>query len=179
MRKVIAAVYLTLDGVMENPTWTGPYFNDELARAQHALLFASEALLLGRVTYEGFAAAWPDVTDEQGFADRMNTMPKFVASRTLAAATWHATLLAGDAPAAVAALRQQPGQNLLLYGSGQLADTLRQHNLIDEYRLMVFPVVRGRGQRFFREGSAPTDFVLTDSQRTSTGVSLLTYHPAA
>ena len=88
MRRIVAAEYVSLDGVMEEPAWTGPYFNEELGKAQLDLLFASDALLLGRVTYEGFAAAWPSMTDEQGFADRMNGLPKFVVSTTLNEAEW-------------------------------------------------------------------------------------------
>jgi dihydrofolate reductase len=150
MRKLTAALYLTLDGVMENPAWTGPYFKEELATAQRELLFASEALLLGRVTYQGFAQTWPAMTDEDGFAARMNALPKYVASRTLTTTGWNAQLLPGpDAAAAVRQLKQQPGDNLLLYGSGALADTLRPHGLIDEYRLLVFPVVLRQGQWFF------------------------------
>ncbi|MVN75730.1 dihydrofolate reductase [Hymenobacter sp. HMF4947] len=176
MRNIIAAIYLTLDGVMEHPAWTGPYFNDELGAAQHRLLFESDALLLGRVTYQGFAQAWPNVPDTDGFANRMNSLPKYVTSRTLTTPEWNAQLLPGpDATEAVRQLKQQPSGNLLLYGSGALADTLRQHDLIDEYQLMVFPVVLGQGQRFFREGSAPTDLQLVGVQTTSTGVSILTY----
>lgn len=178
MSKVIAAEYLTLDGVLENPAWTGPYFNSELGEFQRELLFASDALLLGRVTYEGFAAAWPGMTDEQGFADRMNRLPKYVASRTLATTGWNAHLLPGDAVEAVRQLKQQPGGNLLLYGSGELAHALRSHGLIDEYRLLVFPVVLGQGKRFFQEGSPPGNLQLVATQTTSTGVSLLTYRPA-
>ena len=179
MRKVIAAEYLTLDGVMENPAWTSPYFNDELGQAQHELLFASDALLLGRITYEGFAAAWPGMTDEQGFADRMNSLPKYVASRTLATASWNARLIEGDVAAGVARLKQEPGQNLLLYGSGQLAEYLRQHGLIDEYRLMVFPTVLGSGKRLFSAETTTSGLALVSSQTTSTGVLILTYQLAA
>ena len=97
MRRIVAAEYVSLDGVMEEPVWTGPYFNEELGRAQLDLLFASDALLLGRVTYEGFAAAWPSMTDEQGFANRMNGLPKFVVSTTLQEAEWNnSTLIQGD-----------------------------------------------------------------------------------
>ncbi len=178
MRKIIAAIYLTLDGVMEHPIWTGPYFNDELGAAQHRLLFESDALLLGRVTYQGFALAWPNVPDTDGFANRINSLPKYVASRTLATTEWNATLLEGnDVATAVAALKQQPGQNVLFYVSGELADTVGEHNLSDEYRFRIFPVVLGKGQRFFREGSA-TDLQLVDTQTTSTGVSILTYRRA-
>lgn len=178
MRKLTAAIYLSLDGVMEHPAWTSPYFNAELAHVQQELMATHGALLLGRVTYEAFAAAWPNMPDEEG-ADRMNSMPKFVASRTLTTTTWNAELLPGPAAAAaVAHLKQQSGPNLLLYGSGELANALRQRGLIDEYRLMVFPVVLGGGQRFFAEGSGPSDLQLVAAQTTSTSVSVLTYRPA-
>ena len=101
MRKLVHAIYVSLDGVVAEPAWTGPFFNDELAALQHQLLFASDALVLGRVTYEGFAAAWPTMTHEGDFAVRMNTMPKHVASRTLTTTTWNAELLPDDPVAAV------------------------------------------------------------------------------
>src|SRR6266536_2753745 len=155
MRKVIVAMYVSVDGVVEDPGgaegfrhggWTVPYWNDELAEFQSRLLFASDALLLGRVTYEAFAAAWPDMTHEAGeFADRMNSLPKFVATRTLDQLEWNATPLKGDIVEEVAELKQQPGQNLLIYGSGQLVDTLTRDGLIDEYSFMVHPVVLGTG----------------------------------
>ncbi|HEX8330245.1 MAG TPA: dihydrofolate reductase family protein [Hymenobacter sp.] len=174
MCKVVAAEYLTLDGVMENPAWTAPYFNEELGEFQRELLFASDALLLGRVTYEGFAAAWPGMKDEDGFADRMNNMPKYVASRMLQTAGWNAEILPGDVAAAVAKLKEEPGQNLLIYGSGQLVEYLRQHDLIDQYRLMVHPLVLGSGQRLFTAEINST-FKLVSSHTTSTGVLVLTY----
>jgi len=178
MCKVVAAEYLTLDGVMENPSWTGSYFNDELGEFQHELLFASDALLLGRVTYEGFAAAWPGMTDEQGFAERMNGLPKYVASRTLQAADWNAEIIRGDVATEVARLKQEPGQNLLIYGSAQLVQYLLQHGLIDEYRLMVFPVVLGSGKRLFAEPGPEAAMKLVSSHTTSTGVLVLTYRHA-
>ena len=162
---------------MENPAWTGPYFNDELDQLQHELLFASDALLLGRVTYEGFAAAWPQMRGEPG-ADHMNSIAKHVASHTLQTAEWNAQIIAGDVAAAVARLKQQPGQNLLIFGSGQLVQYLRRHQLIDEYRLMVFPLVLGTGKRLFREGGGPTDFKLVKTHTTSTGVVVLDYERA-
>jgi len=174
MSKIIAAEYLTLDGVMENPAWTSPYFNEELGEFQGEMMTSADALLLGRVTYEAFAAAWPQMPDAPG-ADRMNGMPKYVASRTLHTATWNAQLLEGDVAAAVARLKQEPGHNLLIYGSGQLAEYLRQHNLIDEYRLMVFPVVLGSGKRLFHESGLASSFRLANSFTTSTGVVVLTY----
>ncbi|RPD46197.1 dihydrofolate reductase [Hymenobacter sediminis] len=178
MRKVVVAMYLTLDGVMENPAWTTPYFDEEVAQAQHALLFASDALLLGRVTYQGFATAWPTMQDEQGFADRMNALPKYVASTTLNTLEWNATLLQGDVPTAVSELKQQPGQQLLVYGSGELVRTLLAHDLIDEYRLMVHPLVLGSGQKLFTDGDAATTLQLVASTATASGVLLLTYRPA-
>ncbi|GAB3855667.1 dihydrofolate reductase family protein [Hymenobacter terrigena] len=175
MSKVIAAEYLSLDGVMENPAWTAPYFNDELGEFQGELMTSSDALLLGRVTYEAFAGAWPNMPDAPG-ADRMNSMPKYVASRTLQQAEWNASIIEGEVAAEVARLKQEPGQNLLIFGSGQLVEYLRQHGLIDEYRLMIFPVVLGSGKRLF--ASAPTDFKLKSSHTTRTDVLVLTYQPA-
>jgi len=151
MGKVFAVEYLTLDGVMEEPSWSGPYFNDELAAFQYDNLFECDALLLGRVTYEGFAAAWPVASDEQGFADRMNGIGKYVASTTLTETKWNATLLEGDVPAAVAKLKQSD-QTLMIDGSAESVESLRPHDLVDEYRLMVFPVVVGSGKRLFGPG---------------------------
>lgn len=176
MSKVIAAEYLTLDGVMENPAWTTPYFNDELGEFQSELMTSTDALLLGRVTYEGFAAAWPAMPDVPG-ADRMNSLPKYVASRTLTAAEWNAEIIAGDVAAAVRKLKQEPGQNLLIYGSGQLVEYLRRHDLVDTYRLMVFPVVLGSGKRLFTSAIG-SSFTLVSSHTTRTGVLVLSYERA-
>ncbi|SFQ59570.1 dihydrofolate reductase family protein [Hymenobacter arizonensis] len=176
MRKIVVAMYLTLDGIMEEPAWTGPYFNDEVGEFQSEAFYASDALLLGRITYEGFAAAWPKMGGDGGFGDRMNSMPKFVASTTLREMEWNASLLDGDVVAAVTQLKQQPGTNLLIYGSGQLVRTLMAHHLIDEYRLMVHPLVLGSGKRLFVEESR-AKLRLVNSRTTSTGVALLTYEP--
>ena len=181
MRKVKLAMYVSLDGVVENPGWTGPRWNDELAKLQYDYLFSSDALLLGRVTYEGFAAAWPTMTDAGDFGVKMNTMPKFVASRTLKTAAWNATVLEGDVPAAVARLKEQAGQDLLIYGSGELVDELARHRLIDEYRLMLFPVIVAAGKRLFQglSGGFPTtQLQLATATTTGTGVVILTYNLA-
>src|SRR5215831_171377 len=138
MRKVVAAEYVSVDGVMQDPGgvgeieqggWTNPYFNDELAKYQSDQLFASDALLLGRVTYQGFAAAWPAMEETEGeFAVRMNALPKFVASRSLKEPLpWNGKLLTGDLAEAVAKLKEQPGQDILIYGSGQLVNALHRH----------------------------------------------------
>lgn len=178
MRKIKVAMYVSLDGVVENPAWTGPFWNDELAKLQYDYLFASDALLLGRMTYEGFAAAWPTMTDTGEFGVKMNTMSKFVASRTLDKLEWNATLLKGDVPTAVARLKEQSGQDLLIYGSGDLVDELTRHRLIDEYRLMVHPVIVGSGKRLFSGLASDfpsTNLRLMNATTTATGVVVLTY----
>ena len=175
MRKVKLAMYVSLDGVVENPSWTTPFWDDELSKLQEEYLFSSDALLLGRVTYEGFAASWPAMEESTGeFGKRMNAMPKFVASRTLAEAEWNASIIEGDLGAAVAKLREQPGRDLLIYGSGDLVDELTRLGLIDEYRLIVYPVLVGTGKRIFNGDTAST-LRLTDTTTTSTGVVVLTY----
>jgi dihydrofolate reductase len=189
MRNVVAAEYITIDGVMQDPGgvgeiehggWSSEYFSDEVARYQSDQLLASDALLLGRVTFEGFAAAWPSMEEVEGeFAVRMNALPKFVASRTLnEPLAWNGTLLKGDLPEEIAKLKEKPGEDLLIYGSGELVNELHPHGLIDEYKLMVFPVTLGGGKRLFREGTDMTALTLTDAQKTSSGVALLTYRQA-
>jgi dihydrofolate reductase len=188
MRKVVAAEYVTVDGVMTDPGgvneiehggWSNAYFNDELAKYQSDQLFASDALLLGRVTFDGFAAAWPAMQETEGeFAVRMNALPKFVASTSLKEPlAWNATLLKGDVAAGVAKLKEQHGQDILIYGSGRLVSELHRHGLIDEYRLMVFPVTLGQGKQLFRD-SGKADLKLSDAWTTNTGVVVLTYEPA-
>jgi dihydrofolate reductase len=178
--------YVTIDGVMQDPGgvgeiehggWSNQYFDDELGKVQVDQLFASDALLLGRVTFEGFAAAWPSMEETEGeFAVRMNALPKYVASRSLSEPLqWNGTLLKEDLVEAVAALKQQQGRDLLIYGSGELVNALHPHGLIDEYTLMVFPVTLGDGKRLFKEGTDKTNMSLTDAKTTGTGVALLTY----
>src|SRR6266516_835325 len=158
MRKVIAAEYLSLDGVMEDPGpagdfehrgWTMPYWNDELAKYQSDLLFGSDALLLGRVTYEEFVASWPSRSGDP-FTDRMNSLPKFVASRTLRQPLkWNSTLLKGDVAEQVRKLKQQAGENILIYGSGELVNTLMRRDLIDVFRIMLNQHALGSVRRLF------------------------------
>lgn len=175
MRKIIVSEFLSLDGVMEEPRWTAPYWNDEIATFKFDELFAVEALLLGRVTYEGFAKAWPNQLDEQGYGERMNTMPKYVASTTLAGTEWNAELLAGDAVEAVAALKQQPGGDLLVFGSRSLARTLAAHGLVDRYNFVLYPVVLGGGARLFDADGVPAALELAASRATSSGAVTLSY----
>lgn len=178
MRKMIVSTYMTLDGVIENPMWTFPYWNDEIARFQYDDLFASDTLLLGRATYEGFVAAWPQRAGTDAFADRINAMPKYVATRTLQAAEWNTTIIKGDVAEEVARLKQQPGQNILKYGGGPLLYTLIQHNLLDELHLLMYPVVVGSGARLFPDG-AEAKLKLADTRTFGSGVVALIYHPAA
>jgi len=179
MRKVVLTEFITLDGVIEGPDkWSFPYWADEIGKVKYDELFASDAMLLGRVTYEGFAAAWPTMEGTGDFGERMNSLPKHVASRTLRETTWNATVIEGDVAVAVAALKQQEGQDILVGGSGDLAQTLMEHDLIDEYRLMVYPLVVGSGKRLFREGGPAPKLRLAATQSFSTGVVLLTYEAA-
>ena len=178
MRKVVVAEFLSLDGVMEAPEkWTFQFWNDETAKFKHDELFASDAHLLGRVTYQIFAAAWPSGTDKQGFADRMNNLPKYVVSTTLKQVEWdNSHLIKENVAEEIAKLKRQSGQDILVAGSGTLVQTLIQHNLIDEYHLLVFPVVLGSGKRLFKDASNTT-LKLVDTKAFSSGVVLLSYVP--
>jgi dihydrofolate reductase len=135
----------------------------------------------GRVTYQGFAAAWPAMEDTTGeFGKKMNAMPKVVVTTTLAEAPWkNSTILSGDVPAGVADLKRQYEGDILVYGSATLTDTLREHDLVDEYRLMVHPVVLGSGKRMFKEDAAGSGLTLIDYRKAGPDVLLLTYGPAA
>ncbi len=187
MRKVIVSEFVTLDGVMEDPGgaekfehggWTMPYWHEEIGKVKFDELFASDALLLGRVTYQGFAAAWPSRTDEAGFADRMNGLPKYVVSTTLEEVGWNnARLIKGNVAEEVSRLKQQPGQDILIAGSGTLVQTLMQHDLIDDYRLLVYPVVLGSGKRLFRDRSKAT-LRLVETKTFPSGVVLFEYQAA-
>ena len=177
MGKVYAVEYVTLDGVFEEPAWSGPYFNDELGTWQHANLKEADSLLLGRKTYEGFKAAWPQMEAETGhFGVKMNSMPKHVATTTLTEPEWNATFLKGEVADAVAKLKAEPG-NLLINGSASLVNHLTRHNLIDEYRIMVYPVVVGEGRKLWDEGTKVA-LELSSTFTTTTGVEVLTYRPA-
>jgi dihydrofolate reductase len=183
MSRIVVTEFVSLDGVMEEPRWTfqfergpdgGKFKLDEL--------FASDALLLGRVTYQGFAQAWPSMgTDD--FGRRMNSIRKYVVSSTLTddEATWgETTVVRGDVVTEVARLKAGPGGDLLVEGSCQLARTLIQHDLVDEYRLMLFPIILGAGKRLFPDPMPESArLTLVESKPDRDGVLLLRYHPAA
>jgi dihydrofolate reductase len=178
MRKLIVTSFVTLDGVMEAPNeWSFPYWNDEIAKVKFDELMASDVQLLGRVTYEGFAAAWPTMTDEQGFADKMNSMPKYVVSTTLKKAEWNnSTVIKANVPEEIARLKQPSGGDILVAGSATLIKTLMQHGLVDEYTLLVYPLVAGKGLRLFGDGiKAPLKLI--EARATGTGVTLQRYAP--
>ena len=184
MRTLKLIEYLSLDGVMEDPGpagdfphrgWTVPYWNDEMMDAQSQELFASDTLLLGRVTYDEFVAAWPRRSGD-AFTDKMNSMKKVVASRNASLRlTWNATLLEGDVVGAVRELKNQPGDDILIYGSRTLVQSLMPHGLIDRYRFIVYPLTLGQGERFFTSGVPKLDLRLVSATTTEMGVTLLTY----
>jgi dihydrofolate reductase len=177
MGKIVSVVYVTLDGVFEEPAWSGPYFNDELGAWQSDNLRAADVLLLGRKTYEGFKEAWPKMEAETGwFGEKMNQMPKRVATTTLTDPEWNATFIEGEVADAVRELKAGP-ESVLINGSGSLVNYLTRHNLIDEYRIMVYPVVTGEGRRFWEPGTKVA-LSLTGSWQTKTGVDVVTYVPA-
>ena len=189
MRKVVASEFVTLDGVMEDPTWTFRFSSEEQEKFKFDELAASDALLLGRVTYEGFAAAWPNMMEQYRgprraalgeYTDMMNGYPKHVVSTTLEEPLeWNnSTLIEGDVAEEVSGLKRQPGKDILIFGSGNLVDTLMEHDLIDEYRLMIFPIIVGSGQRLFRDGIDEMVLKLVDTETFGSGVVVLTYRPA-
>jgi dihydrofolate reductase len=186
VRKLIVSEFVTLDGVMEAPGgeaghphsgWVFDFIGPEQEKYKLDEVLASESLLLGRVTYEGFAAAWPARSGE--FADKMNSMPKLVASTTLQELDWNnSTLIEGDVADQVGKVKQEDGGPILVAGSRTLVHTLMEHGLVDEYRLMIFPVVLGSGSRLFPETPDKTELKLVDTQAFSSGVVVHTYHPS-
>jgi dihydrofolate reductase len=166
---------MSLDGIMEDPAWTAPYWNDDINKFKSDEDFTSDALLLGRVTYQEFAAVWPESADEG--ADRMNNLPKYVVSTTLDKVEWNnSRLIKDNIVEELTKLKQQDGQDILVYGSATLVQTLIQHDLVDRYRLLVYPVVVGKGKRLFQEGTTAT-LKLLESQSFSSGVAALVYEP--
>jgi dihydrofolate reductase len=192
MRRLTVNTFLTLDGVMqapggpeEDPTggfahggWSANYWDDQMGQVMGEAMSRPFDLLLGRKTYEIFAAHWPYATDDPA-AKPLNDATKYVASRTLRSLDWsNSVLIEGDVGKGVAALKQQEGPELQVHGSSNLIQTLLRHNLIDEYRLWTFPLVVGRGKRFFSDGTVPAGLKLVDSKVSTTGVVIATYEPA-
>jgi dihydrofolate reductase len=187
MRKLIESTFVSLDGIIDDTRpstasraqpqhWGHPYWDEDHNGYAQKLLESAEAMLLGRVTYEGFAEAWSG--REGPDADRMNSMPKYVASRTLAETTWNATLLQGDVAEEVARLKEQPGGDILKWGTGELDRTLVEHGLVDEFHFWYFPVIVGAGKHLFEgAGFDTTHLDLADLQRFGSGIAVHVYVP--
>ncbi len=193
MGKLVVGTFLTVDGVMQAPGgpdedreggfehggWSVNYWDDVMGQRIVESTLQAGALLLGRKTYEIFAAHWPKVGDDDPIAAKLNSMPKFVASRTLDKLTWNnSTLIEEDVAEAVRALKEQSGDEIQVTGSGDLIQTLIRHDLVDEFQLWVFPIVLGAGKRLFAGGAVPSALKLVDTKTSSTGVAIHTYERA-
>lgn len=192
MRTLTVIEFLSLDGVMQAPGdpdedaeggfqhggWQRPYFDDVLGAAAAEGMAGTDAYLFGRKTYEIMASYWPTAPDDDPYAGHLNSTAKYVASTTLQSTDWqNSTLLKGDVADEVAKLKEQPGRNIAVLGSGDLVQTLIKNDLVDEYSLMVFPIVLGTGKRLFRDTGQTRSLRLVDSKTTSTGGLMLTYQP--
>jgi dihydrofolate reductase len=193
MSKIVVSEFLTLDGVMQAPGdpnedrgggfdqggWQLAYFDDVFGKTMMDAFAAAGGMLLGRLTYENFARYWPNQPSDDPLAAAMNGFQKYVVSTTLTEplAWQNSTLIKGDVAAEVARLREQPGKEIQVIGSGELVQTLIASDLVDSYRLMVHPLVVGNGKRLFRDGTTPTKLQLVNSTATTTGVLILDYEP--
>jgi dihydrofolate reductase len=184
-KKVIVTQYISPDGVIEDPVgmensglgnWTGPFSRGpEGDRFKIDELFAADALIFGRTTYVAFAAAWPHIQDETGYADRMNGLPKYVASSSLKSARWgQTTIWTGDLAAATQSMKAEGDGEILIFGSASVVHQLAPHSLVDEYRLMVYPVLLGSGKRLFPDGRK-MPLRLAECQQLGGGIVLLRY----
>jgi dihydrofolate reductase len=181
MRKLVLTEFMTLDGIVEDPhKWSFPYWNDDIAAFKTAELLASDAILLGRVTYEGFAAAWPQRDNSDDFTNRMNTYTKHVASRTLKGdLDWNNShVIEGDVAKGVTELKKQTGKDIAIHGSPTLARSLMKDGLIDEYHLLIYPVVLGKGKRLFTDALPQDSLKLAESKQLGDTVVALIYVPA-
>lgn len=178
MRKIVESTFMTLDGVIDEPhVWGMPYWDDEHNAYNAKLLASADSLLLGRETYESFAEVWPQRAGDE-FSDKINAMPKHVASRTLSEATsWNARILEGDGVDAITELKQGPGNDILKYGTGGLDQTLLEHGLLDELHLWVFPVIAGSGQRLLDGIIDTTHLQRVDTTMFESGIVVHVYSP--
>jgi dihydrofolate reductase len=176
MRKIVVTEFLSLDGIMEAPMWTAPYWNDEIAKFKGEETDASDALLLGRETYQGFAAAWPESEDEG--APYFNNVRKYVVSTTMDKAEWNnSIIIKNNVMEEIRKIKQGDGKDITVHGSATLAQSLLQEGLVDRVRLLVYPVVVGKGKRLFKEGSPTSTLNLLETRAFSSGVVALVYEP--
>jgi dihydrofolate reductase len=190
MGKLVVGTFVTLDGVMQAPGgpdedreggfehggWLAPHFDETGGQVMDELMSRADALLLGRKTYEIFAGYWPNVGDENSMAKKLNSVPKYVASRTLQSVDWNnSNLLGSDAAEEVARLKEEIDGEIHVTGSGNLIQTLLKNDLVDEFQLLVFPVVLGTGKRLFADGTIPRGLRLTDSKASPSGVVIQRY----
>ena len=186
-RKLKASLLVTLDGVVQDPGgfgetdqggWAGPFFTDEARQSAYEQVMAADYFLCGRLTYELLSKAWGNVSGSD-YLDRVNAMPKLVASRTLTGRLeWNATVIDGDVAEAIRKLKQEPGGDIVLYGSASFMQTLMKHDLIDEFRISIHPIVLGRGKRLFPEVGETARLRLAGAKALDSGVTILTYLPA-
>jgi dihydrofolate reductase len=195
MKKIVVGTFLTLDGVMQAPGdpqedteggfkhggWQMPIFDEDAGKIMDESMAATEALLLGRVTYQIFAAYWPNAPEDDPIAKQLNSIPKYVVSTTLDKVEWNnSTLIKENVAEEVAKLKQGPGSGTIaVTGSGKLAQMLMQYGLVDEYSLWFHPVVLGSGKRLFADGIPPANLKLTGTKTTGSGIVVLTYQPAS
>jgi dihydrofolate reductase len=181
MRKIIAGLFISVDGVVESPeTWQFPYFNDEMGEAVASQAAESDTILLGRRTYQEFAAYWPNQPRDAEFAATMNDTPKLVASRSLRTLGWdNSTLIEGDIATALTRLKEEPGANISIIGSGTLVRSLLHDSVLDELRLLVHPIVVGRGKRLFDGARDRVPLELVSAATFKSGVLSLVYRPSA
>jgi len=180
MKKISAGLFISLDGVVEAPeTWHFPYFNDEMGEIVGSQMAAADTMLLGRRTYEEFAAYWADKGGEEEFADQMNNTPKLVASTTLDSVDWqNSELIRGDVAKELRRIKGEQGKDIAITGSPTLVRSLLRDGVLDELRLLVHPIVVGQGKRLFDEGGDRVPLKLAETRTLSTGVMYLTYVPA-
>ena len=177
MRKLIVTEFLSLDGIMEDPQWTFKYWNDETAAFKGEETSAGEPLLLGRVTYEAFASSWPERTDEESGGVYFNGTRKYVVSTTLDTVEWNNSVLIKDnIIEEITKLKQEDGSDIVVHGSATLVQTLMQHDLVDRYRLLIYPVILGSGKRLFQDGNTAT-LNLVESRSFSSDVVACVYEP--
>jgi dihydrofolate reductase len=190
MRKLMVTTFVSLDGVMQAPGgpdedrdggfehggWSAPHFDDQMMRVMTKLISGADALLLGRRTYDIFAASWPLAEADDPIGSKLNSMRKYVASRTLDSVSWqNSTLLTGDVAEAVGELKRGDGGEIQVHGSGELIQTLLAHDLVDEFHVLVFPVLIGSGKRLFGEGTLPAGLTPVGTTTSSTGVVISRY----